>query len=248
VLNALQARGKGVAVAAEKDATLRMDLFSATQKLMSHKRLPWTEAEDLVFVDHHMVPLMVQEAYLTASRSLEEAVAASDRSSEGDLIQRRLFSSQDWSLLPSVVAGTVSVAKMVSGPAPFQIFPSWLGKHSKRLKHRRMLTTLRHGGRFGTDTNLLDSLSLLRARLFKGASAPLIVDELVSLGMTRDDMLETLVETAFSDEPTVLDSKLKGGITREWKKRGLDLETITHSTAEDAIDSDDEEYAVDYLA
>ena len=134
VLNALQARGKGVAVAAEKDATLRMDLFSATQKLMSHKRLPWTEAEDLVFVDHHMVPLMVQEAYLSASRSLEEAVAASDRISEGDLIQRRLFSSQDWSLLPSVVAGTVSDATTVAswniagglsgglnGPRPFLV-------------------------------------------------------------------------------------------------------------------------------
>ena len=141
----------------------------------------------------------------------------------------------------------VGAAAAADGPAPFQIFPSWLGKHSKRLKHRRMLTTLRHGGRFGTDTNLLDSLSLLRARLFRGTAAPLIVDELVSLGMTRDDMLETLVETAFPDEPVTLDSKLKGSITREWKKRGLDAEISKLSGEDEGDASDDEdEMLVDY--
>lgn len=235
-----------------KDELQRVDPFSATGRLFGGAG-PLDHRLGLVFVDFGLVPLMVAEGYVKAAGKrpaggVERCVAAAQCISSYDIMDRMLHRTMNWGLLPGAVMNIVGAAAAADGPAPYEIFPSWLGKHSKRLKHRRMLTTLRHGGRFGTDTNLLDSLSLLRARLFKDAPAPLIVDELVSLGMTRDDMLETLVETAFSDEPATLDSKLKGGITREWKKRGLGLEAITHSTAEDAVDSDEEEYSMDYLA
>ena len=236
-----------------KDELQRVDPFSATGRLfggagsLDHRL-------GLVFVDFGLVPLMVAEGYVAAAGKrvaggMERCVTAAHCVGSYDIMDRMLHRTMNWSLLPGAVMNIVGATAGADGPAPFQIFPSWLGKHSKRLKHRRMLTTLRHGGRFGTDRNLLDTRSLLRARLFRGTSAPAIVDELVSLGMTRDDMLETLVETAFSDEPVSLDSKLKGGITREWKKRGLDADTITHSTAEDAMDSDEEEeLPMDYLA
>ena len=235
-----------------KDELQRVDPFSATGRLFGGAG-PLDHRLGLVFVDFGLVPLMVAEGYVAAAGKravggVERCLAAAHCIGSYDIMDSMLRRTMNWSLLPGALMNIVGAAAAADGPAPFQIFPSWLGKHSKRLKHRRMLTTLRHGGRFGTDTNLLDSLSLLRARLFRGTAAPLIVDELVSLGMTRDDMLETLVETAFPDEPVTLDSKLKGGITREWKKRGLDLETVAHSTAEDAGDSDDEECAVDYLA
>ena len=192
---------------------------------------------------------MVAEGYVAAAGKratggVERCVAAAHCIGSYDIMDRVIHKTMNWSLLPGAVMNIVGAAAAADGPAPFQIFPSWLGKHSKRLKHRRMLTALRHRGGFGTDKNLLDALPLLRARLFQGTSAPAIVDELVSLGMTREDMLETLVETAFSE--VTLDSKLKGGITREWKKRGLDVETVTH--AEDAADSDEEECTIDYLA
>lgn len=220
VLNALQARGKGVAVAAEKDATLRMDLFSATQRLMSHKRLPWTEAEDLVFVDHHMVPLMVQECYLTASRSLEEAVAASDRISEGDLIQRRLFSSQDWSLLPSVVAGTVSVAKTVSGPAPFQIFPKVLGKMSSKRAHEARLQEIGRTRKISGASFRLeeaDSMYSILARPLLVDPAPIAdtVSRLDAIGLTRDDLLESIEGVV---TPLGISTKARGALTRLYNK------------------------------
>jgi len=220
VLNALQMRGSGRAVAAEKDATLRMDLFSATQRLMSHKRLPWTEAEDVVFVDHHMVPLMVQEAYLSASRSLEEAVAASDRISEGDLTQRRLFSSQDWSLLPSVVAGTVSVAKTVSGPAPFQIFPKVLGKMSSKRAHEARLQAIGRTQRCSSSSMRLDmaesmSSILLRPLQQENPDIKGVIHRMKEIKVTREEMGD-LQEVLFA--PVEIATATKTKFTREYNK------------------------------
>jgi replication factor C subunit 1 len=248
VLNALQMRGSGKAVAAEKDATLRMDLFSATQKLMSHKRISWTEAEDLVFVDHHMVPLMVQEAYLTASRSLEEAVAASDRISEGDLIQRRLFSSQDWSLLPSVVAGTVSVAKTVSGPAPFQIFPRVLGKMSSKRAHEARLQAIGRARKISGASFRLeeaDSMYTILARPLL-VEPPLIADtvaRLDAIGLTRDDLLESIEGVV---TPLGISTKARGALTRLYNKihgetRVLKRKTIEAMEVDGESDEEEEE-------
>ena len=96
------------ASSSEKDSSLRLDLFSATQKLMSNRRLPISDAEEFVYVDYGMVPLMVQEAYLAASRTLDEAVDAAEQVSFGDLISCRQWKTQDWSLLPHVVHSTVA--------------------------------------------------------------------------------------------------------------------------------------------
>jgi len=248
VLNALQMRGSGKAVAAEKDATLRMDLFSATQKLMSHKRISWTEAEDLVFVDHHMVPLMVQEAYLTASRSLEEAVAASDRISEGDLIQRRLFSSQDWSLLPSVVAGTVSVAKTVSGPAPFQIFPRVLGKMSSKRAHEARLQVVGRARKISSASFRLeeaDSMYTILARPLL-MEPPLIADtvaRLDAIGLTRDDLLESIEGVV---TPLGISTKTRSAFTRLYNKknpvdRGTKRKEMAAMEVSDADEEEEEE-------
>lgn len=247
VLNALQMRGSGKAVAAEKDATLRMDLFSATQKLMSHKRIPWTEAEDLVFVDHHMVPLMVQEAYLTASRSLEEAVAASDRISEGDLIQRRLFSSQDWSLLPAVVAGTVSVAKTVSGPAPFQIFPKVLGKMSSKRAHEARLQAIGRARKISGASFRLeeaDSMYTILARPLL-VEPPLIADtveRLDAIGLTRDDLMESIEGVV---TPLGISTKARGALTRLYNKthgeRVLKRKTIEMEVDGESDEEEEEE-------
>jgi replication factor C subunit 1 len=251
ILNFLQF---DVASGGTKDELQRVDPFSATGRLFGgggtlDQRL------GLVFVDFGLVPLMVAEGYVAAAGkrvagAIDRCVSAGHSLGSYDIMDRTLRRTMNWGLLPSVVMNIVATAAAADGPAPFQIFPSWLGKNSKRLKHRRMLRTLRQNGRFGNDMDLLDSRSLLRARLFRGTatSATSVVDDLVSLGLTRDDMLETLVDTAFSDElGIVVDSKLKGGITREWKKRGLDKEVVANPLLEDAVDSDEEEeMPIDY--
>ena len=139
------------------------------------------------------------------------------------MIDTRIRRTQNWGLLPASIQSVVEAATVAGGPAPFQIFPSWLGKMSKTTKHRRMTREMRQRGGFPSTEAALDARSLLRARLFRaGLSGEAIVDDLVSLGLTRDDMMETLVDTVFTgDESAVagLDTKTKGAVTREWKKR-----------------------------
>jgi hypothetical protein len=90
----------------------------------------------------------------------------------------------------------------------------------------------------------MDSLDLLRATLFAPGSATQIVDRLIGLGLTRDDMLETLIDTAFPswEGAKMIDTKLKGGITREWKKRHIEEDMGNKELEEeDVLDEDEEE-------
>lgn len=220
VLNQLQMHGSGRAVATEKDATLRMDMFSASQRLLSRKNLPWTEAEDLVYVDSHMVPLMVQEAYPNMCRSMDELVFASDRISEGDLIQRRLFSSQDWNLLPSVVAGSVSVAKAMTGSAPFQIFPKVLGKMSTKRKNEARLQAIgrtQHCSSSSMRLDMAESMSsiLLRPLQQENPDIKGTIHRMKEMKVTREEIGD-LQEVLFAPVDIATATKMKW--TREYNK------------------------------
>lgn len=211
----------------DKDANLKLDLFSATQKLLGNKRLSMTQAEDLVFVDYGMVPLMVQEGYLAASRnSLEDAVEAAEMISTGDLINRRLWQTQDWTLLPHVVHSTVAVARSVSGPCPFQIFPQVLGKNSKKMKHRRLMEDVARSRQISAKSARLDEAESIQKiilhplRQLKGEKADLpkikeAVGRMDAIGLSRDQIIESLGEVSTSvDLPT----KVKTALTREYNK------------------------------
>jgi len=224
-----------------KDSSLRLDIFSATGRVFGSASLE--EKMEAVFTDFGMISLMVAEGYVGATG---RGVDAMDRCAEAalslgqhDLLDKRIHQSQAWGLLPASVLSVVGTAVHAGGSAPSQLFPSWLGKQSKRSKHLRLHRSLRDHGRFGDTAATLDARSLCRMRLFRsGRSGPEVVDELMSLGLTRDDMMETLVDTVFpGDESTVqLDSKTKGAITREWKKREGDR--IVHRTVEEEGEED----------
>ena len=207
---------------ANKDATLRLDLFSASQKLIGNRRTTLDQAADFVYVDYFMVPLMVQEAYVAASKgSLDDIVAASEFISDGDLFQKRLFQSQDWSLLPHIVQTTVAAARIVSGPAPFQIFPQLLGKNSKRMKHMRLLEELSRSQRLSKKTMRLDCAEWYHHILLK----PLLVDKpdikgtiqrMEIIKLTRDELLDSMNDMLCN--PVEVPTKVKTAFTREYNK------------------------------
>ena len=212
---------KDVSTIASKDAIHRLDLFSATQKLFSNKRCALSQSEDYVYVDYHMVPLMVQEAYAAAATSVDELEAASDLLSHGDLIDRAIWRTQDWSLLPVSVANTVSIAKSVKGNAPFNIFPQFLGKMSKRQKHVRRIEDICKPMRCNRNVMRLDYTEALRMTLLRpllGGDIKAAIAGLDAVGLTRDD-LETLCEVSF--DPVEIPTKVKAGFTREWNKRHM---------------------------
>lgn len=250
-LNFLQFRTKG-----SKDALLRMDPFSATVALFNR-----TGTDQHVFVDTGIIPLMVGEAYVSAASKgtgsvdaqLERCVGASDAYGMYDMLDARIHRQQAWHLLPAAVNSVVETAQRANGPAPFQLFPSWLGKYSKRRKHERWHRELCQ--RTGmTAEALYDARTLLRARVF-GAAARNVDDACVlmaDLNITRDIVFETLTETVFQgDEASVaLDTKTKGALTRAWKKRNpvaADTEAVVRGADDDDgyVDDDEDDDAVD---
>ncbi len=201
---------------------LRLDAFSATGKLFGGA----TGGDELVWVDYGLVPLMVAEAYVAAAQrgggtavtQLERCVRAADACCDADIYDRVVTSRGAWGLAPAVTNAVVRAARTAGGSAPFQIFPQWLGRASKRAKHRRWLADL--GARSGVDRSALpDASCAWRRALFEMKDPAQICDALCAARLTRDDMMETLVETAFYEEEAKMDTKLKGAVTRAWNKR-----------------------------
>jgi replication factor C subunit 1 len=235
ILNAMQFRGRGAfspdgcagASAATgpgaKNVTLNM--FSAAQKLFSYegRTASIDGAIELVSADYMMIPLMVAEGYVGAAQgSLDSVATAADRISFGDMLSERIMKYQSWSLLSDYMVNTVSASRAVTGQLGFNIFPQWLGKHSKEVKHRRQLGYI--GARLGqghgrVDTLRMDVLPSLCTMARCKTDAKEFVDMLIAAKLTRDDFFDVVVDTAL--EPVEIPTKLKTAITREYKKRGL---------------------------
>ncbi len=231
---------------ADKDSVHRLDLFSATQKLMSNKKLSWDDASNLVFVDYHMVPLMVQEAYITSGKNnMKDIEYASDVLSMSDIMNKRIYQTQDWSLLTHIVNSTVIVSKKVSGPAPFQIFPQLLGKTSKKNKHLRWMEDLGRRMRCSKEKMRLELAEPLRmistAGLFGNKpDIQSVIDKMNQLHLTRDDIFETFEEVL--RKPINLPTKIKTAFTREWNKlNGSEKKVSTKKKKKEDGDDDEEE-------
>lgn len=234
----------------EKDSCLRLDLFSATQKLMSQRSIPLSDAEDLVYVDYTMVPLMVQEAYISASRTLDEAVHASEEISFGDLVSSLQWQTQDWSLLPHVVQSTVAASRKTSGPCPFQIFPKLLGKNSTLGKRRRFLEDVgRARGQSASSMRLeefeaIQTILLKPISLLKGEKKDLpviqdIIAQMDALHLNRDQLIEGSDIVFGSIE---LSTKVKTMFTKEYNK-GHSVVKIKKEEID--VDDDEEEFEDD---
>jgi replication factor C subunit 1 len=190
---------------------------------------------------------MIQEAYLGASRSsLEDAVKAAEFISCGDIMDRRIHQRQDWSMLPHFVQNTAAAAKTVSGPAPFQIFPQWLGKNSKRLKHRRYIDDLSSKVFCSNDNFRLDYADALQTVLLTPLKAdkPDIkgtIQTMDSLRFSRDDVMDCLQEFVF--DKVEIPTKTKTAFTREYNKAHPDKKATKamKKLSQNDMELDDEE-------
>jgi len=228
------------------------DIFSATFKLMRNKKMSFTEADDLVFTDFNMVPLMIQEAYAAASTTIEELEAAADRLSFGDTMSRQQQQNMnDWTLLPHIVSNATAVTKMVKGPAPNQIFPQFLGKESKRTKHKGWCKDLAYRLNVPVKKMRLEYMGsihtiLLNWLLYSNSNkngAKEAVHNMAELGIIRED-LDTFHD--LSMEKVEIPTKNKTAVTREFtkllgKKRKADDVTMEDADA-DEIDEVEQDF------
>ena len=219
LLNAMDFRRTAPAIAANKDPQL--DLFAATTRLLGRPHA-WKEMEDLVYVDHGMVPLMVHEAVVAASRTIEEAAEATEEISWGDPISKVLWRTQDWSLLPLAVASTIMAARKRTGSIPFQIFPRVLGKMSAAAKGRRWMTEAGQGRRLSGAKERLEEVEWIQkivARTVESGTKAAIqetIQRMEAMGLTREH-IGNMGEVLFA--PVEIATKTKTALTREYNKK-----------------------------
>lgn len=117
-------------------------VFSAEE----HKKMSMNDKTDLFFQDYSMGPLFVHENYLQVCPAgpkadvMTKVAKAASSLSRGDLIERRIRSNNNWSVLPvQAMFSSVIPGEFMAGHVTGQInFPGWLGKNSKRTKRGRL--------------------------------------------------------------------------------------------------------------
>lgn len=245
-------------ISCDKDAVHRMEPFSVTQRLFSQKKMTWNEASDQVFVDYHLIPLMVQEAYIYAGRDeMDDIAYAADALSHGEIITKKVYQTQDWGLIPHAISQPIIAVKSVKGGAPSQIFPQLLGKMSKQRKHLRQMEEVgRHMGYQKAVMRLecAEPLRKIMTNRILSDAPPFTrtIKEMDEMGLSRDDLWITLEDTACNviEIPT----KTRSAFTREWNKThdtGDGIRKVTRSkkittkkdidVTEDDFDKEEEE-------
>jgi hypothetical protein len=160
----------------------------------------------------------------------------------------RQWKTQDWSLLPHVVHSTVATSRKVTGPCPFQVFPRLLGQNSKKAKHIRWMADIdRARGR--SSTRLVETESIRRILLqpllsLKGDKSDLgaiqgVIRRIDTIGLSRDQLLEHIADTAFRDIEIVM--KVKTMFTREYNKSHRTTKRILEENEEEEEEEDEEE-------
>uniref|UniRef100_A0A1A7YJX8 Replication factor C subunit 1 n=1 Tax=Iconisemion striatum TaxID=60296 RepID=A0A1A7YJX8_9TELE len=200
------------------------------------------DKSDLFFHDYSLAPLFVQENYVhvrpAAARGdmkshLVLLSKTADSICDGDLVDRRIRSGQNWSLLPTqaVYASVIPGELMRGYMAQFPSFPSWLGKNSSTNKHSRIIQELSShmslktmGSRQAVN---LDYLYYLRQILLhplqkhgaEGASqAVQLLDDYQLIKEDVDSIMEISSWGGQPDPYSKLDAKVKAAFTRAYNK------------------------------
>lgn len=139
------------AKAAKKDTILGP--WEVCRKVFSeedHKSMSVADKSRLFFYDYSLAPLFVQENYLQVvphcpkGEVLERMALTADSLSLSDMVDKKIRSSNNWSLLEcQAMYASVLPGFYLEGHVGGQInFPGWLGKNSKRGKFQRLLSEL----------------------------------------------------------------------------------------------------------
>lgn len=235
---------KSDAASARKD--MKLGPFDVCRKVFmsggetAHMSL--IDKSDLFFHDYSLAPLFVQENYV----NVRPAAAGSDQKShlvllsktadsicDGDLVDRRIRSGQNWSLLPTqAIYASVLPGELMRGyMSQFPSFPSWLGKNSSTNKHSRIVQELASHMSLKTLSSRqavnLDYLHYLRQALLsplqkhgaEGAGeAVQLLDDYQLIREDVDSIMEISVWGGQPDPYSKLDSKVKAAFTRAYNK------------------------------
>ncbi|XP_006787317.1 replication factor C subunit 1 [Neolamprologus brichardi] len=235
---------KSDAASARKD--MKLGPFDVCRKVFASgeesARMSLIDKSDLFFHDYSLAPLFVQENYLhvrpaAAGGNLKSHLVllskTADSICDGDLVDRRIRSGQNWSLLPTqAIYASVLPGELMRGYMnQFPIFPSWLGKNSSTNKHSRIVQELSsHMGLKTLSSKQavnLDYLHYLRQAILNplqkhgaegAAEAVQLLDDYQLIKEDVDSIMEISIWGGQPDPYSKLDSKVKAAFTRAYNK------------------------------
>jgi len=229
-----------------KDSSLMLTPFDACKKLLTSSdasRLDFRQRMDMFFIDHSLVPLLVQENYLRSVEKkpvdamlLNRCAYSADLFTLGDVIGSRIRGDQEWNLLPDMgVTSTVYPSFATNGFVAFPSFPQWLGQYSAGSKMKRLATELQTHLRMSSTVSRRTMITSGQADLlYKRAVSPLInggqdgiettAGILDAYGLRKDHLMEHMTELSThlggQDLFKTVDSKVKAALTREFNAGG----------------------------
>jgi len=179
---------QGHAPAFRKDATLNP--FQALTRLFT-KNASLDDKTEAYHVDDFLVPLMVQENYLTACKSVDEAAKAAEEISQSEEIRNTMLQDNAWVLMPHhAFRSTVMPATCCLGclSSMGNRFPTLLGKSSTQKGRQKILDTFvlenapesMKAGRTGCVLYLAPSMVQIHKEELRGSD----FEELVAVGRT----------------------------------------------------------------
>ena len=134
----------------KKDDTVMLSNFDAATKFLNrneHRKNTMREKLDLFFIDYDLIPLLIQENYLTACPrdiNLEILAKSSELVAFGDVISNCIRRNNEWGLMPNLAfASTIYPTFLSSNLIPFPKFPEFLGKNSSQRKTVREIKELK---------------------------------------------------------------------------------------------------------
>ncbi|GLV41620.1 Germ line transcription factor 1 [Carabus blaptoides fortunei] len=212
-------------------------VFSAEE----HKSMTLADKSKLFFYDYSIGPLFVQENYLKVvphcpkRDMLQRFAAAADCISLGDVVDAKIRSSQNWSLLElEAMYASVMPGHHLAGHMAGQIdFPGWLGKNSKTNKFNRMLgevyahtRTSMSGNKNAVNLDYLPFLrdAIVRPMAERGADGiPDALHTMQAYSLLREDLTSILELSHWpkTKDPfeTGVESKVKAAFTRAYNKQ-----------------------------
>lgn len=222
-----------------KDPWQAYDAFTSVRKIFEDKRLTLDDAIELMFVDADLGPLVAHQHILDRETSLATAVKAADTFTIMDMIDARIYGRQSWELLPYKVVEIAGVVRASHASIGWTQFPAVLARASTARKRRRQLDNIGACLRMST-ADIRTSWTPLQIIIGAPLAAGHIdaaVDDAAAAGLTRDDMLDVIMELSlYPNEIPAVTTKNKGAFTRLYNRKYG--ESVKTSSIE--VESDEE--------
>ena len=206
----------------DKDINGRFNLFTATSTIFN-KKASLNKREQAFWEDYSMIPLMVQQNYISPNSNIGDISFAADTLSILD-ISEKYAGNKTWSLLPInayLTIGSAKLSRTKISPFPGPKFSEYLGKNSTQRSKKNKLDEIKT--KFPEKRENLSFLYEIFVIYVNSKKLKEAFDLLNAYNLSRDDMIETIGSMSLNGIGTSIGSKQKSAFTRYYKKQSAHL-------------------------